>query len=118
MTICERFDVVVVPFPFSDSAGAKPRPALVLSGARFNAANGASVLAMITRGLRLRWPSDVPVSDGAAAGLAQDSVVRLKLFTLENVLIARRIGALAPKDRRSVTAALARCLGRRLGRAE
>ena len=43
MTIYERFDVVVVPFPFVDSPTTKPRPALVLSTRAFNAAHDASV---------------------------------------------------------------------------
>lgn len=109
MTICERFDVVVVPFPFIDSAEAKTRPALVLSARAFNIAHGASVLAMITTATHSRWPSDIAI-DHAAAGLRASSVVRLKLFTLDNGMIARRLGALAPADHSAVDAALATCL--------
>ena len=112
MTIYERFAVVVVPFPFSDIAGAKPRPALVLSQYEFNAAHGATVLAMITRAARSQWRSDVPITHPEGTGLAAASVVRLKLFTLENALIARQIGTLPPPDRKKVTAALAACLGK------
>lgn len=72
---------------------------------------GASVLAMITTAARSRWPSDVAIADLAAAGLPRASFVRLKLFTLENVLLARRIGALAAPDRRRVEKVLAACLG-------
>jgi hypothetical protein len=41
MTISDRFDVVVL-FPFSDEAGAKPRPALTVSRRQFNARHGAA----------------------------------------------------------------------------
>ncbi len=34
--ICDAGDVVVVPFPFSDIAVAKARPALVVSSAKAN----------------------------------------------------------------------------------
>ena len=45
----EAFDVVVVPFPFTDRNTTKRRPALVLSDARaFNEQAGHFVLAMIT----------------------------------------------------------------------
>lgn len=111
MTTCDRFDVVVVPFPFIDSRRARPRPALVVSVRAFNAAHGASVLAMITTAARSQWPSDVAIGERAAAGLTAASVVRLKLFTLENELIARRIGALAAADRARVASALAACMG-------
>jgi mRNA interferase MazF len=113
MTTYERFDVVLVPFPFTDSDAAKPRPALVLSGRQFNAVQRASVLAMITTAARSRWPSDVAIADLAAAGLLHPSFVRLNLFTLENVLIARSIGALASSDRRKVEKALNALLGGR-----
>lgn len=46
--ICDRYDIIVVPFPFADVPVLKRRPAVVLSGAVFNATNGASVVAMIT----------------------------------------------------------------------
>ena len=44
---CDRWQVVAVPFPFSERPGAKRRPALVLSNGSFNRA-GHTVLAMIT----------------------------------------------------------------------
>src|SRR5664279_4023431 len=81
----ERFDVVVVPFPFTDSATTKRRPALMISSAKaFNQPAGHSVLAMITSAGNAAWPLDVAISDGTAAGLAVASLVRMKLFTLDN----------------------------------
>lgn len=112
MTICERYDTAVVLFPFIDRARAKPRPALVLSGRAFNNAQGATVMAMITTAVFTRWPSDVTISDITRAGLSAPSVVRFKLFTLENGIIARRIGRLSRADAAKVKAGLARCLGR------
>jgi mRNA interferase MazF len=45
----ERFAVVRVPFPFTDRAASKNRPALVLSDLEaFNVPAGHSVMAMIT----------------------------------------------------------------------
>ncbi len=112
MTICDRYDVVVVLFPFIDMPRAKPRPALVLSARAFNAAHGVSVLAMITSASHTQWPSDIVIANRVSAGLAAPSVVRLKLFTLENAIIARRIGRLARADTARVKSALGRCLGR------
>lgn len=106
-------DVVVVPFPFTDRKAAKRRPALVLSGAgHFNA--GHTVLAMITSGGHAGWPLDVPIQDGPAAGLNAPSVVRMKLFTLDNRLILRKAGALAAKDAKAVAVSLKKLLGKSL----
>lgn len=92
--ICEAGDIVVVPFPFTDRVATKRRPALVLSRKAFNA-SGHTVFAMITSTRRTRWPGDVPIPAGKA-GLTADSLLRLKLFTIENSFIMRRLGSLDP----------------------
>ena len=103
--ICERFDVVVVPFPFSEKAGTKRRPALVISNSEFNTA-GNTVLAMITTRGHHPWPGDQPISDLDNTGLPLPCIVRLKLFTLDNRLILRRLGELSPGDRKKVQSTL------------
>ncbi|MCZ7655620.1 MAG: type II toxin-antitoxin system PemK/MazF family toxin [Rhodocyclaceae bacterium] len=77
----ERFDVVVVPFPFTDSSASKRRPAVVISHeTAFNAPAGHSVMAMITSAGNAPWPLDRPVQDISSAGLSAPSVVRMKLL--------------------------------------
>jgi mRNA interferase MazF len=100
--ICEFGDVVVVPFPFVDRPVSKKRPTVVLSTRDFNAANDHSVCAMITTAVGSSWPSDIPIADGASAGLAHQSLIRWKVFTLPNQWILRKVGALAAKDRAAV----------------
>ena len=103
----ECFDIVVVPFPFTDSATSKRRPALVISNAEsFNLPAGHSVMAMITSSENAAWPLDVAISDRNAAGLAAASLVRMKLFTLDNRFILRRLGRLATADRKAVARSL------------
>ena len=96
------FDVVVVPFPFTERAATKRRPALVISNGRFNADHGQVVLAMITSAVDTDWPSDTPIRDLKGAGLRAPSVVRLKVFTLDRRLVLRRIGRLGTKDKKAV----------------
>jgi mRNA interferase MazF len=103
--ICERGDVVVVPFPFVDVAAEKRRPSVVLSHRDFNEANGHSICAMVTTAGRTNWPSDIAIENLGSAGLRRACVVRFKLFTLPNLIILRRAGALAALDRRNVFAA-------------
>ncbi len=92
-------DVVVVPFPFSDQHATKRRPALVCSSAAFNTASRHLVLAMITTAAHTKWPGDVPIRDLEKTGLPAPSIVRWKLFTLDNSLVLRRVGALSTRDR-------------------
>jgi mRNA interferase MazF len=105
-TIFDRWAVIIVPFPFVDTLGAKPRPALVLSPREFNRAHGHTILAMITRGLGTAWPSDVSIAHYREAGLPAPSIVRWKLFTLDNRIVERSVGLLAPDDRLACVGAL------------
>jgi mRNA interferase MazF len=66
---------------------------------------------MITSAAHRRRPLDVPIADLSAAGLPAPSLVRMKLFTLDDRLIERRAGALGREDARRVRATLARALG-------
>jgi len=106
---CDPWDVVVVPFPFVERAGARKRPALVLSDRSFNDA-GNTVLAMITIGAHRPWPGDTELADLRAAGLRVSCLVRLKLFTLDNRLLAKKIGQLGEDDRAMVLSELHRHL--------
>lgn len=109
--VYDAFDVIVVPFPFTDGNATRRRPALVLSAAAaFNRKTNHAVLAMITSAVNSSWPLDVPISDLEAAGLVSPSVVRMKLFTLDYRFVLRKAGALAAKDRSTVRKALARLL--------
>ena len=101
--IYEPFDVVVVPFPFTDSAQTKRRPALVLSQhANFGDKVGHSVLAMITSRKNAPWPLDSKIKGKKLSGLTAPSVVRMKLFTLDNRFIIRKIGYLSKDDQKQV----------------
>ena len=73
--ISEPWDVVVVPFPFTERPTTKRRPALVLSHTAFNEA-GYTLLAMITTQAHTPWPGDTTLQDRDAAGLRVPCIVR------------------------------------------
>ena len=90
--------VVRVPFPFVDSGTTKFRPALVLSAEEYNSTHGHSVMAMITSAKHSGWSSDVSITDLGSTGLSFPSIVRFKLFTLDNRLVTNAIGNLGEAD--------------------
>ena len=111
MASFERFDVVRVPFPFTDRQAEKNRPALVLSDATaFNRPAGHSVMAMITSAGHAPWPLDVRIGALDAAGLPVASILRLKLFTLDHRLVRGKLGRLAPADQAKARKAIRRLL--------
>ena len=61
---------------------------------------------MITTAAHHPWPGDTPVTELQKAGLHTPCIARLKLFTLDNRLILRRLGQLGVADRSRFDAAL------------
>lgn len=100
------FDVVIVPFPFTERTSGKRRPAVILSSIGFSAETGHVVAAMVTSARQSSWPTDVNVSDLDQAGLSNKCVVRFKLFTLDASLVIRKAGQLCDTDKRAVSAAI------------
>ena len=99
--IYDQWDVVVVPFPFIDRQGVKKRPALVFSNIDFNG-NGHTVLTMITTKGHIPWPGDSEIEEYSMAGLNLPCQVRLKVFTLDNRLLLKKIGRLTENDSNKV----------------
>ena len=110
MMIFKPFDVVELPFPFSDLSSAKKRKALVLSSQEFNTKNNATTVVMITSRANSEWLGDVVIKEWSEAGLKKPCYVRLKLFTADNAMFLGRVGTLTAADQKKVTASLRRHL--------
>lgn len=104
--------VVLVRFPFSDLSKAKLRPAVVLA----DAGRRDFVLGQITSN-SYADPTAIELRDEhfTEGGLHRVSFVRPgKLFTANEKLIARSVGALDPGVRRRIVEAITRLLSRGL----
>jgi mRNA interferase MazF len=94
-----RGDVVLVPFPFTNLAATKVRPAVVLSGALYQSAEPDVILGAITSNLSAATgPFDYVIQDWQTAGLRLPSAFKLVLATLEQRRVVYRIGALTTND--------------------
>ncbi len=112
MTICDRGDVVLVPFPFTDLSEVKRRPALVISTGEYNRATGDLVIAQITSRIRApQRPGDHHVEKWREAGLVSSSLVRARLTTLQNALLIRVLGRMPAEEMKLIDKALASALG-------
>lgn len=106
MTTFEPFDIVEVPFPFSDKDTSKLRLALVLSSIDFQKENRSVILMMITSAGFSHWLGDVELKDWQKAKLKKPCKVRLKLFTLDIGIVRTRRGKLSAADRNAVQGTL------------
>lgn len=107
-----RWDIVVLPFPYSDRLAEKRRPALVVSSDELRGGFGLLWVAMITSAGNQPWTCDVDIADIAQTGLPAPSVVRpAKLATVEAHRVIRTLGRLPPASIARVQAFLARAIG-------
>jgi mRNA interferase MazF len=111
-TICSRGDIVLVPFPFTDLTGVKPRPALVVSGDVYAQHTNDVIVAQITSnvGGRPRF-GDYYIRDWRQAGLRAPSMVRAKLATLAWARVRRTLGQLPTPEMQAVERELRVALG-------
>ena len=102
MPVFEVWDIVKVPFPYTDRPVRQRRPALVIAAGELEAAHGLLWLVMVTSAANRGWPGDVPVSDLDLAGLPIPSIIRpAKIATIE-ARDAERLGRLPANDCRAV----------------
>ena len=105
-------DVVLVRFPFTDQTGAKKRPAVIVSGAAYNAGRRDLVIMAITS--QVRQPlgfAEAFIADWQAAGLIKTSVLKPVFTTIEQGLVLRTIGKLSAGDRRALRETIAQVIG-------
>lgn len=106
MASYKPFDIAVVPFPFTDRSSQKRRPALVLSSNEYQKQTGHLILCMITTATRSNWFNDVHLQQWQESGLPHASLVRAKLFTLDERLVLRRLGGITQLDQQAITKSL------------
>ena len=95
MASFSKTDVVLVRYPFTDLTGTKVRPAVVLSTPHVS--SDLFIVALTSRTSRL-LPGEFLLTDWAAAGLHVPTAVKRGLFTVQETLVAKRVGQLAKSD--------------------
>lgn len=107
----QPWDVVLVPFPYTERNYTKVRPALIVSTDTLCTKTGKYFLVMITSAQHARAYGDVLISDLKLAGLPAESIVRpSKIATFEEASFVRRIGILDVEDRKEVSDQLRKLL--------
>jgi mRNA interferase MazF len=102
MILYRRWDIILVPFPFTDLTSTKKRPCVVISPDAFNK-SGDLIVGFITS--NLQGPprlGDCLVQDWQKAGLPLPSRFRMKFATINFEIVLKRIGHLANGDQKSI----------------
>lgn len=96
------WDVVKVPFPYTDRPVRQCRPALVIAADGLEQAHGLLWVLMITSASNRGWPSDVDISDINLAGLPTASLIRTAKIATIKARDAETLGKLSRQDRLKV----------------
>ncbi len=108
--IYNQYDVIKVPFPFTDRESRKARPAAIISHPDYALNSNHYILIMITSGKQSRWVDDIQISDLESAGLPVPSKIRFKIFSLNERLIIGKLGELNDKDKIKLARVLSKYL--------
>ncbi len=100
------WDLVRVPFPYTNRPVQQRRPALVVSVPQADGAPRLLWVLMVTSAANRGWLGDVIVSDLAEAGLPALSLVRPAKIATIDAADAECIGHLSSHDRPGVAAAI------------
>jgi mRNA interferase MazF len=99
MTRYRRGDVVLLPFPFTDSPSEKRRPAVVVSSEAYMSGTMDILVAMVTtRAKPMPRPGDHRLANWQTAGLIGPSTVRARLATVHSKRAIRKLGAVSQAD--------------------
>jgi mRNA interferase MazF len=105
-------DIVLLPFPFTNQAASKKRPAVVVSNRTYNVAKPDVVVMAVTSQLRPAPElGEVWIGQWQAAGLLKPSAVKPVFATLEQGLVLRRLGVLHADDHAALRRAISQILG-------
>ena len=105
----DAYDIVVVPFPYSDKLAEKRRPALVVSDPALGHRHGRIWVAMITSAAADQF-GDAEITDPGPTGLPASSTVRAsKIATIDAERVIRKIGQLSQADKKLASGMLSAC---------
>lgn len=105
-------EVILVPFPFTNQAGGKKRPAVVISSAAYHTLRPDLLIMAITSQSHSALDfTSFAIADWQSAGLLKPSYAKPVLTTIEQTLVIRSMGNLSLPDLQSLRQMLAKIIG-------
>jgi len=90
--------VVVFNYQYTSGAAGGPRPAVVVSGHRYQRSKADVVIVPLTSRMPRPYVGDYDLIDWASAGLPLASRAKGVIDTIERSMIQRVVGVLTPRD--------------------
>lgn len=107
MTNYKKGDIVLVDFGFSEGAGSKKRPALIISSSHYHQSRHEIIIMAITSNIKRVLFGDTKLEEWKDAGLIYPSVVTDVIRTIKDDMITRKLGTMPHQDLQKVQKNLA-----------
>lgn len=95
-TTYKKWDIALVPFPFTSKKSSKRRPVLIVSPEEYN--QGENVIILQISSQKDVYNEDYEIKDWELAGLPVVSYIKMKFATIKQEIIFKKIGRLAEED--------------------
>ncbi len=102
----KKWDIVLVPFPFTNLQTIKKRPALIISPDEYNAGDDIVILFITSNVSSFGRTGDYIIQDWNKSGLPKPSMTRMKFATIEKSIVIKNIGRLHKSDCASLVSKL------------
>ncbi len=103
-----KHDVVLVQYPFSDLTGAKVRPAIVVNAPHISQ---DLLIVPLTSKIGSLLSGEFVLADWRLAGLNVESAVKRGIYTIQQRLVAKKLGKLTDVDAAELASSVINWLG-------
>ena len=104
---CKKWDIVLLPFPFSDLQAVKKRPGLVISPDKHNKSDKNVIIVFMTSMINSeKRIGDYSITNWQESGLPKPALLRMQFNTIPKSNIEKIIGQLDPQDQENFTSVL------------
>ena len=104
-------DILLIDFSFSEGAGSKKRPALIISSDDYHKKRQEVIIMAITSNIDRVLFGDTKIDKWKEAGLLFPSLVTAIIRTIKTRMAIRRLGTLSKQDFHSVRENLGKAIG-------
>lgn len=98
----KKWDIVLLPFPYTDLSSAKRRPAVVISPESYNSGLDIMLLFLTSNLKSQEKEGDYMLKQWDRAGLPKPSMTRMKVMTLDKGFVIKKIGEIQSLDKASL----------------
>ena len=103
-----QWEIVLLPFPYTDLSAKKRRPGVILSPTGYDAGADVVILFLTSNLKSESKPGDYELTQWEHANLPKPSKIRMKFMTLDKSLILKKIGLIHPEDVKGIKKKMAR----------